>query len=596
MSSEVLYRKWRPQTLTEVVGQEAVTTTLRNAVRTDRVGHAYLFCGPRGTGKTSTGRILAKAVNCLNPRDGEPCNACEACLSISEGRCLDVIEIDAASNRSVEDTRMLRERVHYASGTVRRKVYIIDEVHMLTDAASNTLLKTLEEPPPHVMFILATTEFHKVLPTIVSRCQSFHFRRLTLNAIAAKLKVVCLREGIEAGDDVLVAISRAAGGSLRDAENILQQLIASRGSTLLLDDVREALGIGDEAFVVRFLSALVARDLPGGMRVLHEMSDEGVDIRNFGRQVVSTLRDVLLVQSGCDDIVEGGAERLQELRIVAQGATTQHVARAARRFSEVSGRDAAQPLLALELAYVDCVVGDVTEPVKGPGAHESPAHKRETHAPTRTPASDRSDTRARAPARTAPQPDPSAAVASPLAAPATNAGPDDVPQQSEERPPVPGEAAVAAVPETGGTMRADGEALAPASPEPLASAEPEGDLSHVRSTWKEYVDSLRGLGSTGNLDAFLRSACEPVALNDDTLVLRFAYSFHKNKIEDPKYLHVVEERLQDFYGRPFRVSCILEEDESAPAEPQRPVESSERTPERLVDAAIRMGARLRNQG
>ncbi len=535
-------------------------------------------------------------MNCLNPKGGEPCNACEACLSISEGRCLDVIEIDAASNRSVEDTRMLRERVHYASGTVRRKVYIIDEVHMLTDAASNTLLKTLEEPPPHVMFILATTEFHKVLPTIVSRCQSFHFRRLTLNAIAAKLKVVCLREGIEAGDDVLVAISRAAGGSLRDAENILQQLIASCGSALLLDDVRKALGIGDEAFVVRFLSALVARDLPGGMRVLHQMSDEGVDIRNFGRQVITTLRDVLLVQSGCDDIVEGGAERIQELRLVAQGATTQHVARAARRFSEVSGRDAAQPLLALELAYVDCVVGDSTEPVNGTGAHDSPAHRREAHASAKTPAADRSDSRARAQGRTAPQRDSSAAVASPSAVPAKNAEPIRALQPSDEPAPESTEAAVVAVPETGTPPLEDGEARAPSASEPLASAEPEGELSRVRSTWKEYVDSLRGLGSTGNLDAFLRSACEPVALNDDTLVLRFAYSFHKNKIEDPKYLHVVEERLQDFYGRPFKVSCILEEDESAPAEPQRPVEGSERTPERLVDVAIRMGARLRNQG
>ena len=349
MSSEVLYRKWRPQTLAEVIGQESVTTTLRNAVRTNRVGHAYLFCGPRGTGKTSTGRILAKAVNCLNSTDGDPCNSCEACVSILEGRCLDVIEIDAASNRRVDDVRELRERVQYHSGTVRRKVYIVDEVHMLTTEASNALLKTLEEPPPHVMFVLATTEFHKVLPTIVSRCQTFHFRRLAANAIAAKLRMVCEREGIEAEDETLVTVSRAAGGSLRDAENILQQLIASWGRSLHLDDVRRALGIGDESLVLKVIACLATGDLSGGLRVLHAMNEQGTDSRNFGKQVVASLRDVMLVQSGCEDIIEGGTERVQELREAADGATTATIAAAARRFSETSTYDASRPLLALEL-------------------------------------------------------------------------------------------------------------------------------------------------------------------------------------------------------------------------------------------------------
>ncbi|MEA3253543.1 MAG: DNA polymerase III subunit gamma/tau, partial [Chloroflexota bacterium] len=222
MSSQVLYRKWRPQALSEVVGQEPVTETLRHAVESGKIGHAYLFCGPRGTGKTSTGRILAKAVNCPNQKEGEPCNNCDMCRSITEGRALDVIEIDAASNRGIDEVRSLREKANYAPGPARYKVYIVDEVHMLTEAASNALLKTLEEPPGHVIFILATTEPHKVIATIVSRCQRFNFRRLSQTAVTGKLELICQKEGVRIEAESLRLIARAATGSLRDAENILQ--------------------------------------------------------------------------------------------------------------------------------------------------------------------------------------------------------------------------------------------------------------------------------------------------------------------------------------------------------------------------------------
>ena len=239
--SEVLYRKWRPRSLSEVVGQDTVTKTLRQAVSTGRLAHAYLFCGPRGTGKTSTARILAKAVNCLDPVDGEPDNQCDRCQSIIEGRALDMIEIDAASNRGIDDIRDLSDKITFMPSEFRYKVYIVDEVHMLTEQAFNALLKTLEEPPDHAMFILATTEVHKVPLTIVSRCQRYDFRRISLESITDKLAELCAAEEVETGRDALDLIARHSTGSLRDAENLLEQAVVSYGSPLTVDQVSDML-------------------------------------------------------------------------------------------------------------------------------------------------------------------------------------------------------------------------------------------------------------------------------------------------------------------------------------------------------------------
>ncbi|HEX5368559.1 MAG TPA: DNA polymerase III subunit gamma/tau, partial [Dehalococcoidia bacterium] len=263
--SDILYRKWRPTRFDELFGQEHVATTLKNALATGRVAHAYLFCGPRGTGKTSTGRILAKALNCIERQNGEPCNRCESCLSYSAGRAMDLVELDAASNRGIDEIRSLRDKVAFAPGAGDFKIYLIDEVHMLTDAAFNALLKTLEEPPPHAVFVLATTDPQKLPATILSRCQRFDFRRAPLASMVGNLQRICDGEGITCEQAALELIARSATGSHRDAVNLLDQLATSYGNDLTTEHVRAGLGlIGDERSG-RLARLALNADLAGGL-------------------------------------------------------------------------------------------------------------------------------------------------------------------------------------------------------------------------------------------------------------------------------------------------------------------------------------------
>ena len=293
----VTARKWRPMKFEDVVGQSHVTTTLRNAIATGRLAHAYLFSGQRGCGKTTTARILAKAVNCLNPRDSNPDNECDICREITEGRSFDVLEIDGASNRGVEEIRNLRESVRYAPAKGKYKVYIIDEVHMLTKEAFNALLKTLEEPPSHVLFIFATTEIHKLPSTILSRCQRFDFRRIAIHEITGNLKKIAEEEGLHLDDDSLMLIAKRGDGSLRDAQSIFDQVVSLCGKTITHDQILRALNIVDQEVYFRVTDLVKAKDAAGGLALVDELMTGGHDIREFLNGLIEHFRNILIAKT-----------------------------------------------------------------------------------------------------------------------------------------------------------------------------------------------------------------------------------------------------------------------------------------------------------
>jgi len=297
MSYLVFARKWRPQNFDEVIGQEHIATTLKNAISLDRVGHAYLFSGSRGIGKTSTARILAKALNCQKGPIATPCNRCDGCSEISEGRSLDVIEIDGASNRGIEQIRQLRENVKFAPAKSRFKVYIIDEVHQITTDGFNALLKTLEEPPKHVKFIFATTQAHKVLPTILSRCQRFDFKPLSVSSIAQKLKKIIKQEKLNIGQEALLYVARAASGSMRDAESILDQLSSSSRGEIKLETVTQILGMINLEALGELAQQIIDKKTPGALKLVEDIINEGKDLFQFTAGLMEHFRNILVVKT-----------------------------------------------------------------------------------------------------------------------------------------------------------------------------------------------------------------------------------------------------------------------------------------------------------
>ncbi len=489
--SQPLYRRWRSQTFAEVVGQDHVTRTLRNSVRSGRIHHAYLFAGPRGTGKTSTGRILAKAVNCLDlSSDGEPCNRCAVCVEMNEGRSMDLIEIDAASNRKIEHIRDLREAVRLAPVTARYKVYIIDEVHMLTTEAANALLKTLEEPPPQVVFVLATTELHRVPATIASRCQRFLFRRIPPAAARARLETICRAEGIEIASQTLDLIVNLSGGSLRDAENLLDQLVAHFGTAIDHEAARQLLGYVEDSRALEVVQAVFAGDISHALRLVNAVREDGYDLRQFNREIIGHLRSMLLLTYGLDDEVEAGPSTVEALRPLARAADPQTLTALIRAFNAVNfGTDPGWPL-PLELAIVE--VGRLL----GPAARATP--------PTQSAAGPPTDGTGSAEPPRAPRAVPVAAEVSPPAEPTVTMPEPPVPPPARELPP-----------------------------------DFKGQLA----------EALKARGSDGRKVAGLLEWCDGVETDGDRLVFVFSNRLFRDKAADPLSRRVLDQAVRKLTGR-----------------------------------------------
>ncbi len=506
----MLYRKWRPQTFDEVVGQEHVVQTLGNALWGGRVVHAYLFAGPRGTGKTTCARLLAKAVNCLAPEseneDRRPCNECAVCKAVNEGRLMDLIEIDAASNTGVDDVRELQERVGFQPAQARYKVYVIDEVHMLSNAAFNALLKTLEEPPPHVIFVLATTEPQRLPATIVSRCQRFAFRPISDEAIAAHVARVAEAEGMEVEPEALVLIARHATGALRDALSLLEQV--ATGGPVTAARVREVLGLVPEEGLLDVLAAVAAGDVGQGLGALARLLDEGVDARVVRRQLIGQLRDVLIVASGVKEpalSLSKGMSVSPRLETLA-GAGIERILGWLSALVEMGSRGT-DDRTGLELALVRAVIGPQVSIVQDLAA---------------APVVD-----------AAPRPSRQVSASSGLRRETSVAENRD--QRQDEI--------------------GDDTAVTEEEPSPTLPRR----LDALQEHWIDVLTQVRRMGY-GQVQALLRS-CKPVAVDERQVILETRYGFHRDRLESGDVRQTVEQALAKMIGEPVALQVVLAEKE-----------------------------------
>ena len=528
-STSSLYRKYRPQSFDsdELVGQDYVVRTLRNAISLDRVAHAYLFSGPRGTGKTTTARVLAKAINCLahDPRK-RPCQICPNCVAINAGATPDIIEIDAASNRGIDDIRDLRERVRYAPAQLHSKVYIIDEAHQITGAAANAFLKTLEEPPAHTRFILATTDPEELLPTIVSRCQRFEFRRVSADDMTRRLQTVAELEGIQVETDALRMIARHATGSLRDALGLLEQLSLLSGPVLTdsataaitASDVTAALGLSRNDRVERLVEAIGRRDPGEALRVVQDAVDDGEDPRQLNRQILSYLRLLLFARSG------GAPEADSRARELAETFSLGELAALARRFGEIdfSIKHAPFPQLPLEVALVESSASPAREPSNGVQAQGRP---REEKIPGPLPQETRPTSlrdRVRAPSALR-EPPSSAAL---------------IETGAEPTPITP---------------------LRPAPPAALAAdakpaSRPAFDVEQIAELWPNVRADVKALNR--RVEALL-SEVDPVAISGSQITLAVPYPFHRDKLNSDEVRETVGGVISRLLGQPISLVCIL---------------------------------------
>lgn len=518
--------RYRPQTFEQIVGQEHVSRTLQNAVSSGRVVHAYLFAGPRGTGKTSTARVLAKALLCENGPTPHPCGKCDICLAIAEGRCLDVIEIDAASNRGIEQIRELREKVRYSPAQARYKVYILDEVHMLTPEAFNALLKTLEEPPAHAFFVLATTELHRVPPTIVSRCQLFEFHLIGEGQIKQALRDIAEREGIDVDDAAIEEVARAARGALRDAESIFDQVVAYADGAITADVVRDVLGVTPRDAVAGLVRALATGQVGTVLSRLDELVALGKDLPQLLQDITLATRDMLRMA-----LAAKATGEWSDLADAARSLGPERIAEGLRLLGEAEKRlrDAVQQQVALELALVEICEA---------WARQSGQQFARTAAET---------ARRKTAAKAEPdRPAPGREVAGPQKPP-TRTGEGTRHDSAAPSGPQPAEEAPAE-----GVGQPDGEAAERAK-QPAAAP---SSVEELAAQWHQVHHELRRMRRVA-LWAMVRNG-SPIGMEGDVLIVRFEpkWKMHAELI-DRRYRQDVERAISRVLQREVKLRCVV---------------------------------------
>ena len=597
MASQALYRKWRSQTFGEIVSQEHVVQTLRNALRDGRIAHAYLFTGPRGTGKTSMARLLAKAVNCIGETDEKPCNQCPICESITQGRALDLVEIDAASNRGIDEVRDLREKVRFRPNECRYRVYILDEAHMLTTQAFNALLKTLEEPPDHAIFVLVTTEPQNIPITILSRCQRFDFRRIPLAEMVAHLRHVADDEGLDITEEALELVARQATGSMRDALSLLDQLMAFRQEAITVARIHEVLGTAPEVALGRLVQAVVAGDMAAGLRALNETLDQGAEPRQFAKDLLEYLRALLLLKIGGEaGLLNVTTETLAQMKGLAQGLSLPKLLGAIRAFNQAGNdlKGGIHPRLPLEMALVNAVLGERAREV-------APAEAVAEAEPAEVATGDSGRQRARdAGKRLREKASRGGTVAEEQAPEAAAAASRDAQKgpKSEAAATAPRDARQEPEPEPAAVSHQE---AAQTRPEPtgaaVAAAGEEQDLAWFQDRWESVLDGVRGRNRS--VVALLNKSCEPVDVRDNVLTVGFYHDFHLQKMEQPRNLQVLQEVLGQVAGRPMGVKCVPFDGDRQQRAQQREAQSQRQEEENAVasdpiveEAVNKYGARV----